>query len=84
MPNEPTAKKRMITPIISPMSPVRVVRNALIAARELAGSSHQKPMSMNEQRPTSSQPTIICRVLSATTSSSIDDVKSERHAKNQV
>ena len=39
--NVPAAKNVMITPIISPMSPVRVVRNALIAARELTPSSHQ-------------------------------------------
>ena len=31
-------------------------------------------MSMNEQRPTSSQPTSSCSVLSATTSVSIDAV----------
>ena len=51
------------------MSPVRVVRNALSAASEFGFSSHQCPISMNEQRPTSSQPTSSCSVLSATTSS---------------
>ncbi len=74
----------MITPIISPMSPTRVVRNALIAARLLAGSSHQNPISMNEQRPTSSQPTSISMVFAATTSVSIDAVNSDRHAKYHV
>ena len=39
--NVPAAKNVMITPIIRPMSPVRVVRNALMAARELTPSSHQ-------------------------------------------
>ena len=52
-----TMKNVMITPMIRPMSPVRVVRNALSAASEFGFSSHQCPMSMNEQRPTSSQPT---------------------------
>ena len=42
------------------MSPVRVVRNALSAASEFGFSSHQWPISMNEHRPTSSQPTSIC------------------------
>ena len=65
----------MITPQISPMSPVRVVRNAFRAASELGFSSHQCPISMNEQRPTSSQPTSSSSVLSATTSKSIDAVK---------
>ena len=65
----------MMMPIISPMSPVRVVRNALSAASEFAPSSHQCPMSTNEQRPTRSQPTSSCSVLSATTSVSIDAVK---------
>ena len=48
----PAAKNRMMMPIIRPMSPVRVVRNALSAASEFAFSSHQWPMSTNEQRPT--------------------------------
>ena len=64
----------MITPINNPMSPVRVVRKALSAASELGFSSHQCPISMNEQRPTSSHPTSISSVLLATTSNSIDAV----------
>ncbi len=52
----PAAKNVTITPIIRPMSPVRVVRNAFSAAFVFACSSHQWPMSMKEQRPTSSQP----------------------------
>ena len=44
---------------------------ALMAAPELTPSSHQWPMSMNEQRPTSSQPIMSWRVLSATTSRSM-------------
>ena len=58
-------------PTSSPMSPVRVVKNAFSAASEFGCSSHQWPMSMNEQRPISSQPRIIWIVLSAVTSVSI-------------
>ena len=85
--NEPTPVARctmkyvMITPQMRPMSPTRVVRNAFSAAFELGFSSHQWPMSMNEQRPTSSQPTRSCSVLSATTSRSIDAVKRLSAAK---
>ena len=71
----PAAKNVTMMPIISPMSPVRVVRNALMAAFVLAFSSHQWPISMKEQRPTSSQPTSSCSVFGATTSVSIDAVK---------
>ena len=46
----------------------------MTAASEFGFSSHQWPISMNEHSPTSSQPTSICSVLSATTSSSIDAV----------
>ena len=35
------AKKSVMMPIIKPMSPVRVVRNAFTAASELSFSSHQ-------------------------------------------
>ena len=58
-------------PIISPMSPVRVVKKAFSAAALFAPSSHQCPMSANEHRPTPSHPTSSNRVLSATTSVSI-------------
>ena len=75
------AKNRVMMPSIRPTSPVRVVKNALRAALELSFSSHQWPISMNEQRPTSSQPISSWRVLSATTSSSIDAVNSDRAAK---
>ena len=59
----PAAKKVMMTPRIRPTSPTRLVRKALRAASLFFFSSHQCPMSANEQRPTSSQPTSICRVL---------------------
>jgi hypothetical protein len=48
-----------------------VVKKALSAALLLAPSSHQWPMRANEQRPTPSQPSMTCNVLSATTSVSI-------------
>jgi hypothetical protein len=76
-----TRKNVMITPIIRPTSPVRVVRKALSAASEFGFSSHQCPMSMNEHRPTSSHPTSSSNVLSATTSKSIDAVKRLSAAK---
>ena len=84
--NEPTPVARctmknvMITPVSKPISPVRVVRNAFSAASLFGFSSHQWPMSTNEHMPTSSQPTRSSSVLSATTSSNIDAVKSERKA----
>src|SRR6478735_8934924 len=59
----PAAKNVMITPMISPTSPTRLVRNALRAASELFLSSHQWPISTNEQTPTSSQPVSIWMVF---------------------
>ncbi len=79
-----TRKKVMITPIMRPTSPVLVVKNALSAASEFGCSSHQCPISMNEQRPTSSQPTSSISVLSATTSRSIDAVNRLSAAKKYV
>ena len=76
----PAAKNRMMMPISRPTSPVRVVKNALRAASEFSFSSHQWPMSMNEHRPTSSQPTSSWSRLSDTTSSSIDAVNRLRAA----
>ena len=50
------AKNSMLMPTSKPTSPVRTVKNAFSAARLLAPSSHQWPMSMNEHRPMISQP----------------------------
>ena len=50
------AKNSMLMPTSKPTSPVRTVKNAFNAARLLAPSSHQWPMSMNEHRPMISQP----------------------------
>ena len=64
------------------MSPTRLVRKALRAASELAFSSHQCPMSANEQTPTSSQPDEhLQRVLGRARSKSIEAVNRLRKAK---
>ncbi len=51
-------KKMMAVPTSRPTSPTRTVKNAFSAARLLASSSHQCPISMNEVRPMISQPRI--------------------------
>src|SRR5947207_1371326 len=71
-------------PNMNGTSPTRVVRNALIAAPELAGSSYQCPISRYEQTPMTSQPTRSWNRLPATTTSSMAPVKSESTTKNQV
>src|SRR3990167_6123740 len=58
-------KNAITTPIIKPISPVRVVKNAFRAADELECSSHQCPISINEHNPTSSQPISSINRLSA-------------------
>ena len=78
------AKNSTATPMSSPMSPTLLVKKALRAASELGFSSHQCPMSTNEQTPTSSQPTIICRVFSDSTKKSMAAVKSDKKAKKCV
>ena len=52
----PASQKVMAMPMSRPMSPVRVVKNALRAASEFGLSSHQWPMSMNEHTPMPSHP----------------------------
>ena len=63
------------------MSPVRVVKNALRAASEFGCSSHQCPISANEQRPMISQPSSSWMVFSATTRLSIPAVNRPMKAK---
>ncbi len=75
------AKNRVMMPSMRPTSPVLVVKKALRAALELFFSSNQWPISMNEQSPTSSQPTMSWRRLSARTMNSIEAVNSDRAAK---
>ena len=64
-------KNRIDVPTSSPTSPTRTVKNALRAARALGSSSHQCPISMNEQRPMISQPRISWTMFSARTITSI-------------
>ena len=64
-------KNRIDVPTSSPTSPTRTVKNALSAARALGSSSHQCPISMNEQRPMISQPRISWTMFSARTITSI-------------
>ena len=60
------APKKMIeVPTSRPTSPTRTVKNAFSAARLFASSSHQCPISMNEQRPMISQPRISWTMFSA-------------------
>ena len=61
----------MLTPTSRPTSPTRTVKNAFNAARALGSSSHQWPMSRNEQRPMISQPRMNWTVLSARTITSM-------------
>ncbi len=80
----PAAKNSVLTPMSRPTSPTRLVRNAFRPASELGFSSHQWLMRTNEQTPTSSQPTIICRRLSLRTKNSIAAVNRLRKAKKWV
>ena len=66
------------------MSPTRTVKNAFSAARLLASSSHQCPISMNEQRPMISQPRISWTMFSASTIASIPALNSVSAAKKWV
>ena len=77
-------KKMIAVPTNSPTSPTRTVKNALSAAVELAFSSHQCPMSMNEHRPMISQPRINWIMFSARTITSMPAEKSVRLAKKCV
>jgi hypothetical protein len=66
----PTApKKRIDVPTSRPTSPTRTVKNALSAASAVGFSSHQCPISRNEQRPMISQPRMIWTMFSARPSS---------------
>jgi hypothetical protein len=57
---------------------------ALSAANALASSSHQWPMSMNEQRPMISQPRISWTMFSARTIASMPALNSVSAAKKWV
>ena len=77
-------KKRMAMPTSRPMSPTRTVKNAFSAAPALASSSHQCPISMNEQRPMISQPRISWTMFSARTITSMPAENSVMAAKKWV
>ena len=66
------------------MSPTRTVKNAFSAAPLLARSSHQCPISRNEQRPMISQPRISCTMFSASTMVNMPALNSVREAKKWV
>ena len=77
----PAAKNRVTMPTSRPMSPVRVVRNALRAALEFSCFSHQWPINMKLHRPISSHPNSSCKVEELTTSRNMPVVKRLRAAK---
>ena len=82
--HELAPKKRIAVPTSSPTSPTRTVKNAFSAARALASSSHQCPISMNEQRPMISQPRISWTMFSARTITSMPAENSVMAAKKWV
>jgi hypothetical protein len=67
MSSVPKMPSSIAVPTSRPMSPTRTVKNALSAALLLACSSHQCPISRNEQRPMISQPRMSCTMLGAIT-----------------
>ena len=77
-------KKRIAVPTSSPTSPTRTVKNAFSAALALASSSHQCPISMNEQRPMISQPRISWTMFGARTMTSMPAENRVRAAKKWV
>ena len=78
------AKYKTAVPVSKPISPVRVVKNALRAARLFAPSSHQCPINMNEHRPMISQPRMSWIMFSATTMLSMPAENNVRDAKKCV
>ena len=70
----------MLMPTRKPMSPVRVVKNALSAASLFFCSSHQWPMSMKEHTPIVSQPNSAWRRLPDVTSTNMPVVNRESAA----
>ena len=66
------------------MSPTRTVQNAFSAATLFACSSHQCPISRNEQRPMISQPRMNWTMFSASTIASMPALNSVMLAKKWV
>ena len=77
-------KKMTIVPTSRPTSPTRTVKNAFNAARAFDSSSHQWPMSMNEQRPMISQPRMTWIMFSARTITNMPDENRVSAAKKWV
>jgi hypothetical protein len=77
-------KKMIAVPTSRPTSPTRTVKNAFSAARLLASSSHQCPISRNEHRPMISQPRMIWIMFSASTITNMPDENSVMEAKKWV
>ena len=84
MSSEPKIPSSIAVPTSRPTSPTRTVRNALSAERALASSSHQCPISMNEQRPMISQPRISITMFGASAMMSIPDENRVSAAKKCV
>ena len=77
-------KNKIAVPMSRPTSPTRTVKNALSAEWLLYASSHQCPISMNEQRPMISQPKISWTMFDAITMTSIPLENSVNAAKKCV
>ena len=81
---EPTLLHTMRMPSIKPKSPMRFVRNALLAAAAAVSRVCQWPMSRYELTPTSSQKMNIIAKLFARTMPSIENMNSERLPKKRA
>jgi hypothetical protein len=76
----PVCAQKMMIPMKSAASPMRVTMNAFRAASRADGFSYQCPIRRYEQRPTSSQNTYSSMKFGAKTSPSIEAVKRLRTA----
>ena len=73
----------MKMPSTMPTSPIAFMTNAFLAAATAVGRCHQKPISRYEERPTRPQPASRKTKFPASTSSSIENTKRLRYAKNR-
>jgi hypothetical protein len=67
-----------------PISPIRVVMNAFLAAAAALGFSYQNPINKYEETPTNSQQTNKSKRLLEITRPSMAAANSERKQKNRV
>src|SRR5699024_3541003 len=70
--------KRSITAINKPISPIRVMIKAFLAARFASGLKYQKPIRRKEQTPTNSQKIYIWSRLGEITSPNMEKVNKPR------